>query len=389
MNVANDIKTNRQAAQALKSATRLVVKVGSAILCGADGEVNTSWLESLAADIAVCRVEARDVVVVTSGAIALGRAKLDLGGKLRLDEKQAASAAGQIALAECWQAAFAKHDIKVAQVLLTLEDNETRRRYLNARAAINTLLELGAVPLVNENDTVATSEIRYGDNDRLGAHTAQLVSADVLVILSDVDGLYTADPQSDSDARHIDVVDSVTPEIEAMAAGPNRIAGIGSGGMMTKLAAAKIAGAGGCSTVIAPGSIDHPLRAIADGGRATLIRAAATGDTARRKWIAGRLDPAGSITIDAGAVKALAEGASLLPAGVAEIEGAFARGDTVALIGPDGTKLGQGLVTFDANDLNAVKGKHSKDIERVLGYRRRPVVIERSDLALARKTGDV
>jgi len=369
------------AARVLAGARRVVIKVGSAILCGPGG-VHAEWLAGLAADISALRCDGGEVVVVTSGAIALGRARLGLGAKLRLDEKQAASAAGQIELAQAWQAAFSAHDIKVAQVLLTLEDNEARRRYLNARATINTLLELGAIALINENDTVATSEIRYGDNDRLAAHAAQLIGADVLVILSDIDGLYTADPRIDKSARHLPAIDAVTPKIEAMAAGPNAAAGIGSGGMATKISAAKIAGASGCATIIAPGDVAHPLRAVGEGGKATLIRAGAGGETARRQWIAGRLDPAGAITIDAGAAKALSQGASLLPAGIVAITGAFSRGDAVTLIDQQGGKIGQGLSTFNASDLEKLKGKNSSQIEAVLGYRRRAAVIERSDLVL-------
>lgn len=375
------------AAHALKSAHRVVLKVGSAILT--DGAaVRATWLASLGADIAAMRAAGQDVLVVTSGAIALGRADMALGSKLRLEEKQAASAAGQIALAEAWRTALGDAELKVAQVLLTLEDNDARKRYLNARATLRTLMEWGVIPLVNENDTVATSEIRYGDNDRLAAHAAQLVGADLLVILSDVDGLYTADPHSDQAARHIDALDGVTAAHEAMATGPNVQAGVGAGGMATKLAAAKIAGSGGCATIIAPGRHDQPIKSVLSGGRATLIRATGTPDTARRQWIAGRLTPAGAITIDQGAEKAVRGGASILPAGVTGVTGDFTRGDAIELRDGHDKKIGQGLSTYDADVLRTLIGKTSADIEAVLGYRRRPAVIERDDLVLSEPTSE-
>ncbi|PQA85556.1 glutamate 5-kinase [Hyphococcus luteus] len=377
---------NRNAAQGAASAAahaakRLVIKVGSAILCGPDG-VREAWLSTLAADIVELRAGGVEIVVVTSGAIAIGRNRLGLKGALRLDEKQAASAAGQAALAQGWQAAFTPHDIAIAQVLLTLEDTENRRRYLNARATLRTLLGLGALPLVNENDTIATSEIRYGDNDRLAAHAAQLVESDLLVILSDIDGLYTADPRKDGSAKHIPLVEAITPEIERAAGGVNQSAGVGSGGMASKVAAAKIAGGAGCDTVIAPGLVDHPLKAVLDGGPATLFRASITHEGARRQWIAGRLKPSGRIVIDDGAAKALENGASLLPAGVKDVEGAFARGDAVEIVTLDGQSIGQGLIAFDAGDARKIAGAKSDRIEALLGYRRRPAMVEKDDLIL-------
>ncbi|WP_425408991.1 glutamate 5-kinase [Hyphococcus sp.] len=370
------------AAAAAHAAKRLVVKVGSAILCGDAGAVRSAWLSALAIDIARLRSEGVEVAVVTSGAIALGRKKLGLSGSLRLDEKQAASAAGQVALAEAWQAAFAPHDIHVAQILLTLDDTEERRRYLNARTTMRTLLDLGALPLINENDTIATSEIRYGDNDRLAAHAAQLIGADLLVILSDIDGLYTADPRRDSSARHISVVDVITPEIESAAAGPNQDAGVGAGGMASKIAAAKIACGAGCATVIAPGLIDYPLNAVLTGGAATLFRPSNTRDRARRQWIAGRLKPAGAVRVDQGAAKALRSGASLLPAGITAVTGTFSRGDAIEISGPEGEIIGKGLSAFDARDIKKIAGQRSDQIESILGYRRRPAVIEKDDLIL-------
>jgi glutamate 5-kinase len=371
----------RTAPLALAHARRLVVKVGSAILIGADG-ARDAWLTTLAEDIADLRNDGREVVVVTSGAIALGRRRLKLQGPLRLEEKQAASAAGQAALVEAWQAAFTPHAVPVAQILLTLDDTENRRRYLNARATFSTLLELGALPLVNENDTIATAEIRYGDNDRLAAHAAQIAGADLLVILSDVDGVYDADPRRVAGAKRLPLIDRITPDIIAAAGTANAAAGVGSGGMASKIAAAQIAGAAGAATIISPGMEDHPLGRIAAGGAATLILAPTSPDKARRQWIGGRLKPQGEIRIDAGAAKALFGGASLLPAGVTAIAGDFERGDAVLVVAPDGAAIAQGLSAYGASDLIRIAGKRSEEIERILGYRRRPAVIERDDLAL-------
>ena len=366
---------------AIARARRVVVKVGSAILCGADG-VRERWLATLAEDIARLRSEAREVVVVTSGAIALGRRRLKLQGPLRLDEKQAASAAGQAGLVEAWQTAFAPHAIPVAQILLTLDDTENRRRYLNARATFATLLELGALPLVNENDTIATAEIRYGDNDRLAAHAAQIAGADLLIILSDIDGVYDADPRRAPGARRLALIERITPEIIAAAGAANAAAGVGSGGMASKIAAAEIAGAAGAATIIAPGIDDHPLRRLAEKGAATLILAPTSPAKARRQWIGARLKPLGEIRIDAGAAKALIGGASLLPAGVTAIAGEFQRGDAVLVLAPDGGAVAQGLSAYGASELRRIAGKRSDEIEKILGYRRRPAVIEKDDLAL-------
>lgn len=373
---------NNDAREALGAARRLVVKVGSAILCDAEGAVRSDWLASLADDIAALRKQERDVVVVTSGAIALGRKRLGLSGALRLDEKQAASAAGQSALVAAWQRAFDAHGVNVAQILLTLEDTENRRRYLNARATFSTLLELGALPLVNENDTIATAEIRYGDNDRLAAHAAQITSADVLVILSDVDGVYDADPRVNKAARHLALIEKVTPEIERAASGPNTAVGVGSGGMASKISAAKIAGASGCATIIAAGTAANPLRAIAAGARASLICAGQSRERARRQWIGGRLKPRGDIVIDAGAARAVLAGSSLLPAGVTRVDGDFQRGDAVTIRDDKGAAIAQGLSAFSAMEITALAGKKSEEIETILGYRRRPAVIEKNDLVL-------
>lgn len=357
------------------------MKVGSAILV--DGEcVREAFLGSLAADIAALRARGVEATVVTSGAIALGRGRLGLKGSLRLEEKQAASAAGQAALVQAWQRAFDAHGVIVAQLLLTLDDTENRRRYLNARATFATLHELGALPLVNENDTIATAEIRYGDNDRLAAHAAHIAGADLLVILSDIDGVYSADPRADPSAQRLALIERITPDVERAAAGPNAAAGVGSGGMASKVAAAKIAGLAGVATVIASGAIEHPLRRIAEGGAATLILASASGESARRQWIAGRLKPVGRIVIDAGAARALTAGSSLLPAGVRAVHGDFRRGDAVTVADDEGRILGQGLAAFDADEVLLIAGKRSEDIEAIIGYRRRPAVIERNDLVL-------
>ncbi len=377
-------RSQSSAREALAVARRLVVKVGSAILCDENGAVREQWLASLCADLAALRSENRDVVVVTSGAIALGRRRLSLKGALRLDEKQAASAAGQAALVAAWQRAFDPFGVAVAQILLTLEDTENRRRYLNARSTFATLIDVGALPLVNENDTIATAEIRYGDNDRLAAHTAQIVGADLLVILSDIDGVYDGDPRKNAGARHLPFIERVTAEIERAAAGPNAAAGVGSGGMASKIAAAKIAGASGCATVIAAGIDESPLGAIAGGARATLILPQHSREGARRQWIAGRLKPLGEVVIDAGAARALLSGSSLLPAGVTRVTGDFQRGDAVTIASVDGGMLAQGLSAFSSIEIAAIAGRKSDEIEKILGYRRRPAIVEKNDLVLIR-----
>jgi glutamate 5-kinase len=374
------------AQDALSATRRLVVKVGSAILCDVTG-VRERWLSSLCADIASLRAEGREVIVVTSGAIALGRKRLDLRGALRLDEKQAASAAGQTALVGAWQRAFDPFGLNVAQILLTLDDTENRRRYLNARATFATLLELGAVPLVNENDTIATAEIRYGDNDRLAAHAAQIVGADLFFILSDIDGVYESDPRQNATAKHLALIKKISPEIERAAGGANASSGVGSGGMASKIAAAKIAGASGCPTVIASGLHEGPLSAVAAGARATLILAQHSRESARRQWIGGRLKPLGEIIVDPGAARALFGGASLLPAGVLRVAGDFQRGDAVTIRTAEGDAIGLGLSSFGAIEIAAIAGRKSEEVEAILGYRRRPAVVEKNDLVL-RRTGD-
>lgn len=364
----------------LARARRLVLKVGSALVT--DGPVpRTAWLAALARDIADARARGTEVIVVSSGAIALARVALGLNGaRLRLEEKQAAAAVGQIALARAWTEALGAVGLTAAQLLLTLGDTENRRRYLNARATLDTLLALGCVPVINENDSVATGEIRFGDNDRLAARVAEMAGADALVLFSDIDGLYTADPRRDPEARHVPVVRHVTPEIEAMGGDPPP--GYSSGGMRTKLIAARIATGGGCAMAIALGTPEHPLRALVDGGRCTWFLPAEDPRSARKRWIAGSLKPLGRLRVDAGAARALADGRSLLPAGVRAVEGNFLRGDPVAVCDETGAEIGRGLSAYAAEDARRIAGRHSDEIEAILGWRGRDEMIHRDDLAM-------
>jgi glutamate 5-kinase len=369
---------------ALADFRRIVVKVGSSLIVDAEaGRVKEAWLAALSDDIARLHREKRDVLVVSSGAIALGRAVLRLPpGPLKLDDSQAAAAVGQIALARTWSAELGRHAITAGQLLVTLQDTEERRRYLNARSTIERLLEWRAVPVINENDTVATNEIRYGDNDRLAARVATMASADLLVLLSDVDGLYDAPPGAGTDAKLVPLVERITPEIEAMAGAAG--SELSRGGMQTKIEAGKIATASGTHMVIASGRIAHPLKAIADGARCTWFVTAANPVTARKKWIAGSLEPKGTLTIDTGAVAALRGGKSLLPAGVIRIDGSFARGDAVIIRGPDGAEVGRGLIAYDVEDADKIKGRSSADIASILGFGGRTEMIHRDDLVLGR-----
>jgi glutamate 5-kinase len=361
---------------------RIVVKVGSALLVDSDaGEVRASWLAALAADLAKLHREGRDVLIVSSGSIALGRSRLKLPrGPLKLEESQAAAAVGQIALARIWSEVLGDHGIGAGQILVTLQDTEERRRYLNAHSTIGKLLEWRAIPVINENDTVATNEIRYGDNDRLAARVATMASADLLVLLSDIDGLYDAPPKNNPNAKLIPVVDSVSTEIEAMAGDAE--SELSRGGMRTKVEAAKIATTGGTHMLIASGKIEHPLQAIADGGRCTWFLTPANPVTSRKRWIAGSLEPKGTLTIDAGAVAALRAGASLLPAGVIKVEGQFARGDAVIVRGPDTREIGRGLIAYDAEDAERIKGRSSPDVMAILGISGRSEMIHRDDLVV-------
>jgi glutamate 5-kinase len=364
---------------------RIVIKVGSSLLIDAEaGRVKQAWLASLAEDLALLHGERRDILVVSSGAIALGRSVLKLPkGALKLEDSQAAAAVGQIALARTWSEALGRHGIGAGQILVTLGDTEERRRYLNARSTIAKLLEWRAVPVINENDTVATHEIRYGDNDRLAARVATMASADLLVLLSDVDGLYDAPPEQSATAKLVPVVERITPEIEAMAgAAPSQLS---RGGMQTKIEAAKIATTGGTHMVIASGRVEHPLQKIAQAAPATWFLTQGNPVTSRKKWIAGSLEPKGTLTIDAGAVAALRRGNSLLPVGVIRIDGQFARGDAVIVRGPDGAEIGRGLVAYDAGDAEKLKGRPSGDIPLVLGIGGRAEMIHRDDLVLGRE----
>lgn len=360
----------------------MVVKVGSALLVDSrTGRVNRTWLETLIEDLLSLRERGQQVILVSSGAIALGRRQLGLApGALRLEESQAAAAVGQIRLAHAYKELLEGRAVTVAQVLLTLEDSERRRRYLNARATLETLLSLGALPVINENDTVATAEIRYGDNDRLAARVAQMTGADCLILLSDVDGLYTADPNKDPGARFIAEVHEITPEIEAM--GGRSASDVGSGGMTTKLLAARIAVSAGCHMCIAAGHHHHPIRRVEQGARCTWFLPAATPVTARKQWIAGTLRPAGAVTIDGGALRALLDGRSLLPAGVIATRGEFERGDTVSVLTPDGAEIARGIVAYSDGDAVRIMGRKSAEIQGILGFRGRDELIHRDDLVL-------
>src|SRR5438045_7030761 len=361
---------------------RIVIKVGSSLLVdSAAGRVHEDWLASLAEDIAHLHTDKREILVVSAGAIALGRAVLKLPrGALKLEDSQAAAAVGQIALARTWAEALGRHGISAGQILLTLSDTEERRRYLNARSTIGKLLEWRSVPVINENDTVATNEIRYGDNDRLAARVATMASADLLVLLSDIDGLYDAPPGANPNAKLIPIVESVTSEIEAMAGAAE--SELSRGGMTTKIEAAKIATTSGTHMLIASGKIEHPLQAIANGGRCTWFLTPANPVTARKRWIAGSLEPKGTLTIDAGAVAALRAGKSLLPAGVIRVDGQFARGDAVVVRGPDTHEIGRGLVAYDAEDAEKIRGRSSPDVMTILGVSGRAEMIHRDDLVV-------
>ena len=365
----------------LTQAKRVVVKVGSALVAGPDGP-DRAWLAAFAADLARLNARGQQVLVVSSGAVALGRRRLSISRKaLTLPEKQACAAAGQSALMRAWEEALEPHGLAAAQVLLTRDDTEVRRRWLNAHATLSTLLALGCVPVINENDTVVTEEIRYGDNDRLAARVAQMIGADVLVLLSDIDGLYTADPRHDPAARRIERITELTPEIEAMAGGANARAGVGTGGMATKIAAARIAQGAGCATVITLGRRPSPLAAIEDGETATVIEPSVSVAAAYKAWIAGSLAPSGAVVVDAGAAQALSTGKSLLAAGVTAVEGRFGKGDAVLVRGPDG-EIGRGLSRYDAADAVKIAGLRSGAIEAALGFTAGPL-IHADDLALA------
>ena len=374
--------TVNAAATAIAAARTVIIKIGSSLLIDDDrNAVNADWLGSVASDIAMLRADGKNVVVVSSGAIALGSRNLGLTGRaLAIEEKQAAAATGQVTLAHAWREALEVHDIKVAQILLSPEDTETRRRHLNARATMSALLEHGAVPVVNENDTVATAEIRFGDNDRLAARVAAMISADLLILLSDVDGLYSGNPRQNAAARHVPEVAAITDEVMAMAGTAN--ASYASGGMVTKLEAARIAMNAGCGMIICDGRGPRPVNGLINGGQHTLFRAEHTPLTARKRWIGGALTPKGRITVDGGAVLALRQGRSLLPAGVVAANGAFERGDLIAIEDETRQVIGHGLSAYSVDDTRAILGHKSSEIENLLGYRGRDEVIHADNLAM-------
>ena len=373
-------------ALSIHDSQRLVIKIGSALLADDNGNLRSAWIDALAADVAELRRAGTEILIVSSGAIAIGRRLLGLARgprnrALRLEESQAAAATGQVRLAHAWQDALARYDVPVAQILLTIDDTENRRRHLNARTTIATLLKLGVIPVINENDTVATEEIRFGDNDRLAARVAQMVSADTCVILSDIDGLYTADPAQDPDATHIGEVHAITPEIEAMAGAASNEDG--SGGMVTKIEAARIVMQAGCRLAIGDGRIERPLKAFDGAATCTWFVPQGEPRTARKRWIAASLNPVGTIAVDGGAAKALAAGKSLLPAGVVGVEGTFERGDPVVVRDDGGAELARGLCAYSSDDAGRIKGLKSSETEAVLGYRGREEMIHRDDLVLS------
>ncbi len=373
------------AATAIAAAERIVLKIGSSLLVDSRTDaVDLVWLRGLAADIAGLKVQGKQVLVVSSGAVALGRRRLGaLARGHGLEKKQAAAATGQSMLMHAWESVLDPHDIIVAQILLTRDDTETRRRWLNARATVGALLDMGAVPIVNENDTIVTDQIKYGDNDRLAARVAQMISADLLILLSDVDGLYTADPRVDPAAEHIPWIEALTPEIEAMATGANAAAGVGTGGMATKLMAARIAAEAGCSTLIAQGRTrKHEVPTLEEGRRCTLIAPATTVKAAYKQWIGGSLATRGRLTIDKGCARALARGKSLLAVGITASEGSFGKGDPVEIFNEQGVEIARGLVRYDDNDVSKIIGVRSAGLKAALGYAGGPVVIHADDLAL-------
>lgn len=365
-------------------ARRIVIKIGSALLVdGSTGSLNKDWLDALSDDIASLQGHGVEIVIVSSGAIALGRSRLKLSGdRLSLPEKQACAAAGQSSLTQAYEKALARHNIVTAQALLTLNDTEDRRRWLNARSTLGTLLSLGAVPIINENDTVATDEIRYGDNDRLAARTAQMLGADTLILLSDIDGLYEGDPRQDSNAKHLPVIEAVTPDIIAMGGAANAASNVGTGGMVTKLAAARIATEAACYMCIMNGEGNSPLMRLQNGAKCSWFKATENPVDARRQWITGALRSRGTLTIDTGAVKALKQGKSLLAAGVTSISGAFQKGDSISICDVTGAEVAQGLSAYGGEDARKIIGLKSSEIEDRLGYHNGAALIHRDNMVI-------
>ena len=367
----------------LQQARRLIIKIGSALLVNSEtGTLRTDWLAALAEDVAQLKKQNKDVILVSSGAVAIGRTHLGLQqGTLKLEEKQACAAVGQILLAQAYQTVFTPHALTCGQILLSLQDTEERQRHLNARATLSHLLDLNVIPIVNENDSVATTEIRYGDNDRLAARVAQMASADTLILLSDIDGLYTADPRQNPEARLIPIIPELTSDIEAMAS--KAPIGYSSGGMITKLQAAHIAVSAGCHMIIAKGTFSHPIKRLLNQGLCSWFLAHQNPLTARKQWIGGSISPQGFVTIDTGAEQALRKGKSLLPAGIIKIEGSFKRGDTISLLNINGQEIAKGLTAYHAEDGHKIMGQRSEDIAKILGYRGRQAFIHRDDLVLS------
>lgn len=370
------------AAEAIARARRIVVKIGSSLLIeGSGAGVRHAWLGGLGSDIAELRAQGKQVAVVSSGAVALGREHLGLKRSARLDFKQAAAAAGQALLMQAWERALSPHGIRTAQLLLTFEDTEQRKRSLNARATLEVLLALGALPVINENDSVATEELRFGDNDRLSARVAQLLRSDLLILLSDVDGVYTADPATAAGAQHVPFIGSVTDEVASVAGGA-KAGGVGSGGMRTKIEAARIAGAFGCATVIASGREANPIARLGAGGRSTVVAASGLPGKAYKQWIAGALSPGGSVSIDDGAVAALSAGKSLLPGGIVAVEGEFDRGACLRILDRHGREVARGVAAYGAAESRMIKGRGSAQIAELLGYAGPDELIHRDDLVM-------
>jgi len=379
---AKRIQAEAGAAALIDAARRITIKVGSSLLVDpSERRVRKQWLASLGDDIADLRARGKQIVVVSSGAVALGRVHLGLRKSARLDHKQAAAAAGQALLMQAWEEALSRHHIPTAQLLLTIEDTERRRRWLNARATLEVLLAQKALPVINENDSVATDELRYGDNDRLSARAAQMIKSDVLILLSDVDGIYTADPARDPDARHLAHIDEITAEVEAYA-GDAGMAGVGTGGMRTKMAAARVASGFGCATIIAAGHDPHPVKRLEEGARASVVAAKGSPGNAYKQWIAGSLAPAGSVAIDAGAARALAAGKSLLPAGVVSVTGRFERGVCLSILDEQGREVARGIAAYGSSDAQAIIGCTSEHIASRLGYEGPHELIHRDDMVM-------